>query len=250
MNWFVLLLLTIIAYLLGSFPSGVVLGKTFKGVDVRDFGSGKTGATNSLRTLGWQISLLVFILDNAKGAVSVWLPLLLLSANWRPWGVLACGLATMLGHDYSIFIGFKGGRGVANGIGQVLVVSPFSMLFAAIVSLPLLALTRYVSLASVVGSFMVEIALIVNYFLGTLPNNDARFLLWGTVITGLIVVQHRDNIQRLLNGTERKLGEKAKPVADKAAPRQLFRDEKIAPTQITLQEPADKADKSTKTKIG
>lgn len=218
-----LLALTIIAYFLGSFPSGVVLGKTLKGVDIRQFGSGKTGATNSLRTLGWQISLLVFLLDLAKGALSVWLPLALLDADLKPWGVLACGLASMLGHDYSIFIGFSGGRGVATGIGQVVVISPLSILFAAIISLPLLGLTRYVSLGSIVGAAMVEVALIVNYFLGTLPNgDDPRFLIWGTVITLLIVIHHRDNIRRLINGTERRLGEKAAPVTADKTSRQLL----------------------------
>lgn len=226
----VLLALTVAAYFLGAFPSGVVLGKTLKGVDVRQFGSGKTGATNSLRTLGWQISLLVFLLDLSKGALSVLLPLVLLSNDLKPWGVLACGLASMLGHDYSVFIGFSGGRGVATGIGQVIIVSPLSILFAAIVSVPLLLLTRYVSLGSVVGSAMVEAALIINYFLGTLPNgNDPRFLLWGTVVTVLIIVQHRDNIRRLLNGTERRLGEKATPVASSKTSSQLLRSETISP---------------------
>lgn len=216
MNLVVLLALTFAAYIFGSFPSGVVLGKTLKGVDIRNYGSGKTGATNSLRTLGWQISLLVFILDLAKGAIAVLLPLLLLDTDLKPWGVLAAGVACMLGHDYSIFIGFSGGRGVATGIGQVLVVSPLSALFAILVCLPILAITRYVSLVSVLGAVLIEIALIVNFFLHALPDGDGRFLIWGTVITSLVVIHHRDNIQRLLNGTERKLGEKAKPVTEQS----------------------------------
>ena len=234
-----LLGLAIIAYLLGAFPSGVVLGKTLKGVDVRQYGSGKTGATNSLRTLGWQISLLVFVLDNAKGALAVWLPFAWLDNDWKAWGVLACGLASMLGHDYSIFIGFQGGRGVAVGMGQVFVLSPLSMLFTAFVDVPLIAITRYVSLASVVGCLMVEASLVIFYFLGTLPtNNDARYLLWGTAINGLIIWQHRDNIQRLLSGTERKLGEKAKTAPPEQAPSaNLFANSFASPTKTQQSQP-------------
>jgi glycerol-3-phosphate acyltransferase PlsY len=218
MNWAFLLGLTVIAYLLGSFPSGFVLGKTLKGVDIRQFGSGKTGATNSLRTLGWQISLLVFILDMAKGAASVALPLLLLDTSTQAWGVLSCGLASMLGHDYSIFIGFKGGRGVANGIGQALVIQYLGMVFAGIVVLPIIIITRYISLASILGAVLLGIWMYIAFILDLLPSdNDPRYLIWATAIVILIISHHRDNIERLLNGTERKLGERAKPVTTTAA---------------------------------
>ncbi|MDB5081230.1 MAG: Glycerol-3-phosphate acyltransferase [Chloroflexi bacterium] len=215
MNWLALVVLTVFAYVISSFPSGVVLGRLFKGVDVRQFGSGKTGATNSLRALGWQISLLVFLTDMSKGAISVGLPLLLSSLLFKqngqditPWAVFTCGMASVIGHNHSFFIGFRGGRGVATGIGQVLVISPLTMLMVAILDIWILGLSRYVSLASVVGCFLVEIFLITNIWLTHL---DPRYLLWGFAITLYIIYSHLDNIKRLLNGTERRLGEKVKP---------------------------------------
>lgn len=216
MNWLALAGLTLAAYLISAFPSGVVWGRLLKGVDVRDFGSGKTGATNSLRTLGWQVSLLVFVSDVGKGALSVALPILLSSLFFKqngqdntPWAVMCCGMASVIGHNHSIYIGFKGGRGVACGIGQVLVVSPLTMLFVAIIDIWIIGLTRYISLASVVGCVLVDVFLVANIWL---TNLDPRYLAWGVLMTGYVFISHRDNIKRLLNGTERKLGEKAQPV--------------------------------------
>lgn len=216
MNWLALIALTVFAYLISSFPSGVVLGRLLKGVDVRQFGSGKTGATNSLRALGWQISLLVFLTDMSKGAISVGLPILLSSIFFKqngqdntPWAVMSCGLASVIGHNHSFFIRFRGGRGVATGIGQVLVVSPITMLMVAILDVWVLGISRYVSLASVIGCFLLEIFLITNIWL---TNLDPRYLGWGFAITLYIIFSHLDNINRLMNGTERRLGEKVKPV--------------------------------------
>ncbi len=214
MNWLALIALTVFAYLISSFPSGVVLGRLLKGVDVRQFGSGKTGATNSLRALGWQISLLVFLTDMSKGAISVGLPILLSSMFFKqngqdstPWVVLPCGLASVIGHNHSFFIGFKGGRGVATGIGQVLVMSPITMLMVGILDIWVLGISRYVSLASIFGCFLVEVFLISNIWL---TNLDPRYLAWGFAITLYIIFSHLDNIKRLMSGTERRLGEKVK----------------------------------------
>lgn len=216
MNWVALVVLVVIAYLISSFPSGVVLGRWLKGIDVRKVGSGKTGATNSLRALGWQLSLLVFLTDMSKGAISVGLPILLSSLFFKqggqdntPWAVLPCGLASIVGHNHSFFIGFRGGRGVATGIGQVVVVSPVTILMTLILDLPVLAISRYVSLASIVGCILVDIFLFSNIWLTSL---DPRYMVWGLAVTLYIILSHSDNIDRLLNGTERRLGDKVKPV--------------------------------------
>ena len=228
MNWVALVVLVVVAYLISSFPSGVVLGRWIKGVDVRKFGSGKTGATNSLRALGWQISLLVFLTDMSKGAISVGLPLLLSGLFFKqggqdntPWAVLPCGLASIIGHNHSFFIGFRGGRGVATGIGQVLVISPLAMLMTAILDLPILGISRFVSLASIVGCSLVDVFLISNIWL---TNLDPRYLAWGFAITLYIILSHLDNIDRLLNGTERRLGDKVKPAEPEPV---LHSDEKL-----------------------
>lgn len=228
MNWVALVVLVVVAYLISSFPSGVVLGRWIKGIDVRKVGSGKTGATNSLRALGWQISLLVFLTDMSKGAISVGLPILLSSFFFKqggqdntPWAVLPCGLASIIGHNHSFFIGFRGGRGVATGIGQVLVVSPMTALMTLLVDLPILGISRYVSLASIVGGVLVDIFLFSNIWLTGL---DARYMAWGVAVTLYIILSHSDNIDRLLNGTERRLGDKVKPVEPAPV---LQADEKI-----------------------
>ncbi|HEX2912387.1 MAG TPA: glycerol-3-phosphate 1-O-acyltransferase PlsY [Chloroflexia bacterium] len=216
MNWLALAIFVLVAYLVSAFPSGVVWGRLLKGIDIRSYGSGKTGATNSLRTLGWQVSLLVFASDMGKGALSVGLPLLLGSLFFKehgqdntPWAVMACGMASVIGHNHSVYIGFKGGRGVAAGIGQVLVVSPLTILMVGLVDIWVIVFTRYISLASLVGCVLVNIFLVANIWL---TNLDPRYLVWGGLVTGYVFISHRDNIERLMNGTERKLGEKAKPV--------------------------------------
>jgi len=213
MNWFALLILVLLSYLLGAFPTGVVLGKLFKGVDVRQYGSGKTGATNSLRALGWQISLAVFMIDMTKGAASVLLAQYFFPPEYQPWAVLASALACMLGHDYSIFIGFGGGRGAATGLGELLAVSPLALLFICLFGVPAVALTRYVSLASIVGAALSPVGIIVAAYVTGL---DWRYVFFSLVCGGLIVIKHSDNIQRLLKGTERKLGQKTDPVAKNA----------------------------------
>jgi glycerol-3-phosphate acyltransferase PlsY len=130
-------------------------------------------------------------------------------------------LASIVGHNHSFFIGFRGGRGVATGIGQVAVVSPVTMLMTAILDLPVLAISRYVSLASIVGCILVDVFLFSNIWLTSL---DARYLVWGVVVTLYIILSHSDNIDRLLNGTERRLGDKVKPVQPEPA---LQTDEKL-----------------------
>jgi hypothetical protein len=135
----------------------------------------------------------------------------------------------MLGHDYSIFIGFKGGRGVANGIGQALVIQYLGMVFAGIVVVPIIIITRYISLASILGAVLLGIWMYIAFIMGLLPSaNDPRYLIWATAIVVLIISHHRDNIERLLNGTERKLGERAKPVTT-AAPAANFSDKTEQP---------------------
>ncbi len=206
MVWLALALLATVNYLVGSFPTGVVFGRVFKGLDIRNYGSGKTGATNSLRTLGWKISLVVFILDMAKGAAAVLIAQLLFTPEYQPWAVLVAALASMVGHDHSIFIGFKGGRGAATGLGELLAVSPLALFFIALFGVPAVLLTGYVSLASIVGSALAPLGLLLAWQITGL---DWRYVFFGLVCGGLIIFKHADNIERLLKGTERKLGQKA-----------------------------------------
>jgi acyl phosphate:glycerol-3-phosphate acyltransferase len=209
--------LTFIGYLLGSFPSGVLWGKLFKGIDIRTFGSGKTGATNSLRTLGWKVSLLVFVSDFSKGALAVLLPMLLSgllfkvdNQDFTPWAVLTCGMAALVGHNHSIFIGFQGGRGFATSIGEATIISPFAVLLCIPIVFGIIYFTRYVSLASIIGCILATIFIAIQGWMGWM---DWRYTICIAAAAGYVIWSHRDNIQRLRDGTERKIGEKAKPVA-------------------------------------
>ena len=210
--------IVVVAYLLGAFPTGILVARYTKGVDLRQIGSGRTGATNALRALGWQLSLVVFIGDALKGGLAVLLPRLVFGLNdpLTPYFVMVCGLACLCGHIFSIFINFKGGRGVAAGVGQVAVITPIGALVCLLVALPTIARTGYVSLGSVLGAALMPIVIVVQavFLRNTAFGIDPAYIPWSVICGGIVVIAHRDNIQRLLNGTERKLGEKPKSVTE------------------------------------
>jgi len=198
---------TVIGYLLGSIPSGQIVGMLAGGVDLSARGSGKTGATNALRTLGPGAALVVVIGDLAKAILAV------LVARWlvhpvdtRHVAEVLAGFAAVLGHNWSIYIKLKGGRGV-------IVSQAVFLLFcwpAALISLAsfivILAVSRFVSLASLSGAVIGLILLAAFVFWGHYP---PAYLAYGVPAATLIWLRHIDNIQRLLAGTERKLGQQA-----------------------------------------
>jgi glycerol-3-phosphate acyltransferase PlsY len=192
------------SYLIGSIPSGLVVGK-LKGVDVREYGSGNIGTTNVLRTLGARYGAIVLIADVLKGVIAVLLARYIIET---PTGEMAAGFAAVAGHDWSLFLKFKGGRGVATSLGALL---PLAMPgpLSGVIGLAAFALvtlaSRYVSLASIVGSVSAVVAMAV--FLG-LDRVPWQYLVYIVVVVALIIYQHRDNISRLLSGTESKLGQK------------------------------------------
>jgi glycerol-3-phosphate acyltransferase PlsY len=215
-----LVLAGVVGYLAGSFPSGVLVGKAY-GVDVLAHGSGHTGTTNVLRTAGGKAAAIVVILDIAKGAVAVLLAhYVILPASVDsaigPWATPVAGLASILGHNFSLFLHFRGGRGVATGGGAALAMNPLVVAIALPVgALPVL-FTRYVSLGSITAAVTCPIAELV--FLLTGHDTIAGHANWAhfafMLIGALIVIaSHHDNIQRLLAGTERKLGQRAKAEA-------------------------------------
>lgn len=209
----------IVGYLVGSIPSGVLLSKLFSKVDVREYGSGKIGATNVLRTAGKKAAAIVLLLDLLKGALAVIFAGLIVGRNYLVIGddfglgllvaqVLAA-LASIVGHNWSIFLGFKGGRGVATFFGGLVALCPVAAIFGSEVFIIGAGLTRFASLGSiagVVGTYSILIPLtIFNGF-------PLEYLIYTLIGTVLIVVMHRENITRLLSGKERRLGEKAQPV--------------------------------------
>jgi glycerol-3-phosphate acyltransferase PlsY len=199
-----LLLAAVIGYLLGSIPTGMVVAKVYRNVDLTAYGSGRTGATNVLRTLGSGAAAVAFAGDFLKGVVAVAAVKFLIAPD-NTWVEMIAAIAAVVGHSYSIFIGFKGGRGVVTGFGASLVAAPVLVLIAFGTGVALVLLTRYVSVGSIVG------ALLGGVLLCWLAYNQAEpaWALWGVLVGGFIVVAHRDNIARLLAGKERKLGERA-----------------------------------------
>ena len=196
----------VFGYLLGSVPFGLLLGKLY-GVDVREYGSGKSGTTNVLRTLGLKVGIAAFVLDIAKGVIPVLVVRLALSSLGHG-GEVAAALAAVVGHNWPLYTKFRGGRGGATSLGGLAAMSwPVSLLaplcFAVFVIL--LSLFRYASLATMSASMGVLVAVILWVALGGLP---AIYLAFGILGPILIIFQHRDNIARLLTGTERKLGER------------------------------------------
>ncbi len=196
------------AYLVGGIPFGLVVARLASGVDVRRHGSGNVGTTNVLRTAGWRAALVVLLLDIAKAAVAVGVARLLVGDATSVEDatlVVAVALAAIAGHNWSPYLKGKGGRGVASSLGVVIVLFPLAALASLVVSLPLIALSRYISLGSIAGGVVVCLAIAANVYLASLQGVYAVLVL---VIALLIIVQHRGNIQRLLKGTERKLGER------------------------------------------
>jgi glycerol-3-phosphate acyltransferase PlsY len=188
------------AYASGAVPWGVVLGRWFGRIDLRRHGSHSIGATNALRVLGWRISIAVFALDFLKGFIPVVVARL---AGVDGWWTAAVGVAAVIGHCWSPVIGFKGGKGMATGAGSAAGMFPWVLLVFPLMVL-VVALTRYVSLASLVGSVAVSVVVVV---LGALGLVAWSVTLAIVVITGIIIVKHEGNIRRLLAGTERRFGE-------------------------------------------
>lgn len=193
------LLLIAGAYLAGAVPWGPVFGK-LRGIDIRKHGSGGTGATNTLRLLGWRVAVAVFLLDFAKGLV----PVLLARALDAPdWATATVAVATVAGHCWSPFLGFTGGKGMATGGGAAVGLAWWLVLLL-LPMIGIVALTRYVSLASLVSTVIGPAIMIVLAVRGEMP---WAWVIGVIVISAIIVYQHRTNISRLLNGTERKFGQ-------------------------------------------
>ena len=197
-------LAALIGYLIGALPSGVVIGR-LRGVDPRAAGSGRTGTTNALRTLGPAFAVVVLLLDVAKGAAAV------LVGGWvartlgadESWSSAIGGVAAVVGHVRSVFIGFGGGRGVATGAGAMLVLAPLTLLAALAIFGVLVWRTRYVSLGSIGAALAVPLGAAVLYSLG---RTGVEALVAAVLIGAVVLVAHGDNVERLRAGTERKLG--------------------------------------------
>lgn len=189
------------AYLLGSIPSAVWIGKAFYGVDVRQHGSGNAGTTNVMRVLGKKAALPVFIIDGLKGYLAValagWSGLEAESPEWLYLKMALC-LTAVVGHMFPIFAGFKGGKGVATLVGAMFGFSVGGILLCLATFVVLVAYTKYVSVGSMVGG------LLLPFYSALCGQSDWRLMVFFGVVSALIFYTHRSNIGRLLHGTENK----------------------------------------------
>jgi glycerol-3-phosphate acyltransferase PlsY len=197
----------VIGYIFGSIPSGVWLGRAIKGIDVREHGSKSIGATNVFRVLGAKLAIAVLLIDIAKGFFACYLAArinfgdTLLTSNQL---AIIGGLAAVLGHLFPVFARFRGGKGVATAAGILLFLAPLEIAFALIVFAVTLALTRYVSLSSILAALFFSSAILIEkYHFGYPLGNEMTGLAF--IIFILIIFTHRANIQRLLQGKENKL---------------------------------------------
>jgi glycerol-3-phosphate acyltransferase PlsY len=204
----------VFAYLLGSIPFGLIIGKLKGGVDIREHGSGKTGATNVMRTVGTKLGILTLVLDVVKAAVAVGLAAIIVDRSagiftiggvviyWQQVAQVVAGLAAVAGHNWPVFAKFKGGRGVTAYFGTLFAIYPPAGIFGAQILAITALRSRHMSLGSILGAvaavcLMIPLAILYNFPL--------IYLAYGSVVAALLVYQHQDNIKRLRQGTERRL---------------------------------------------
>jgi len=204
----------VLAYFLGSIPFGLIIGKLKGGVDIREYGSGKTGATNVMRTVGTKLGVLTLVLDVVKAAVAVGLAAIIVGRSagiftiggvtiyWQQVAQVVAGLAAVAGHNWPVFAKFKGGRGVTAYFGTLFAIYPPAGIFGAQVLAITALRSRHMSLGSILGALA---ALCLMIPLVVLYNFPLIYLVYGSVVVVLLVYQHQDNIKRLRQGTERRL---------------------------------------------
>ncbi len=191
-----LILLSLLAYVIGSIPSGLWIGKIFYKKDIRDFGSGNLGATNSFRVLGVKAGSIVTVMDILKGTVATLLPFFFqLNVNHHFW--LLTGAFAIIGHSFPLFAGFRGGKAVATSAGVILAYAPLLFVAALVVFLLTLKISKYVSLSSMIGALT---ALIISFFMG-----DWILIILVACIALFVIWRHRANITRIRNGEEPKI---------------------------------------------
>jgi glycerol-3-phosphate acyltransferase PlsY len=204
----------VIAYLLGSIPFGLIIGKLKSGVDIREHGSGKTGATNLMRVAGTKLGVLTIVFDVVKAGGAVMLAAVIINSGsgsftiggvtvyWQHVAQVAAGLAAVVGHNWPVFAKFKGGRGVTAYFGTLFAICPPAGIFGAEVVAIAALRSRHMSMGSILGALAAWCLMIP---LTILYNFPPIYLAYGLVVIALLVYQHQDNIKRLRQGTERRL---------------------------------------------
>ncbi len=204
-------IIVIVSYLFGSFPTAILAGKLLKKIDIRDYGSGNAGATNVFRVLGWKAGLSVLLIDMLKGFI----PVFFIAPYFQPnpdtviYYQVAAAVAAIAGHIWTIFAGFKGGKGVGTSAGAFLGLAPLPLLSALLFFVIVVGLTRYVSLGSLLASLVFLLVLLLQKYMFGVAISPVLIYL-SIVIVILIWYAHRSNIKRLLQGEENQIEFKKK----------------------------------------
>ncbi len=201
-----LLVILVLSYLSGSFPTSIIVGKLTKGIDIREHGSGNAGGTNAFRVLGWKAGLFVSLVDIAKGTFAT-LVISRIHFGALPFEnpallMVMAGICAILGHTYTIFAGFKGGKGVATGAGMLIALFPYALLTCLVIFILVLFTTGFVSASSITAAVSLPIVLFMfDRFLNM--NVDPVLMIVSIIIPFFIIFTHRTNIKRLINGEEK-----------------------------------------------
>lgn len=194
------IVLLILAYLLGSIPSGLWIGQIFFKINLREHGSGNTGTTNTIRILGKKAGMATFVIDFFKGTIATLLPLIFHVQGVSP---LVFGLLAVIGHTFPVFAGFKGGKAVATSAGVIFGFAPLFCLYLAVVFFGTLYLGSMISLSSVTAALAAVLGVILFPLIGfLLPSYDLLFVVIILALASLIIIRHKDNINRIRNKTE------------------------------------------------
>jgi len=217
-----LAIIVILSYLVGSIPNSIIISKMVQGIDIREHGSGNAGGTNVMRVLGWKYGLLVIFLDALKGAIAVVLISRLFYGplpftNVSPFDdftlvQIIAGISAVIGHVWTVFAGFKGGKGIATALGMLLMLITIDMLIAVGIFAVVVLISRYVSLGSIIAAISVPSTLFIreNLFHVDIPGYSTLFpFIIG--VTVLVIYTHRKNLVRILNGNENKISFRKKP---------------------------------------
>ncbi len=216
-----LAIIVILSYLVGSIPTSIIISKLVKGIDIRNYGSGNAGGTNVMRILGWKYGVLVILLDAIKGSIAV-----ILIARLHFGGLpfqnvspfddftlvqIIAGVSAVIGHIWTIFAGFKGGKGIATALGMLIMMITLDILIALTVFILTVSISKYVSLGSIMGALAVPTTLVIreNVFNSHVEGYHT-LLPFVIAISALIIFTHRKNIVRIINGTENRINLKKK----------------------------------------
>lgn len=218
---FLLAIIIVLSYLVGSIPNAIIVGKLSRGIDIREYGSGNAGGANVMRILGWKHGLLVILLDAFKGVLVVVVIARLYYGpipfnNITPFDdftlvQVIAGISAVVGHIWTIFADFKGGKGIATALGMLLMIITIDMLIALGVFVIVVTISRYISLGSLIGAVSVPLSLVIRENIFQVDIQGYHTLLPFIIAVSLLVIYtHRKNVVRILNGTENKLNFKKK----------------------------------------